>query len=555
MCEFVTPQLLQLKEHVQTHRNKDTGMFYCPKCSKKFTMYSMVRKHIRAFHGPRQFACDQCTMCFPTSDKLKLHKLKHSDHREFLCAECGRQFKRKDKLREHAKRMHENKKKAIDSQHLGGGQNSGKIRHSKKFVPKTPIEEFEKFIYKCSDCMMGFKRRGMLVNHLAKRHPEKPPQQVPELNLPILRPTRNYFCPYCDRVYKSSSKRKSHILKSHPGKPLPPQLKGREKLLDAEKVSTYHKEESAEAKKQSVAHQQQYREVSVVGRVMATPHSCQWCHRQYATRAKLLQHQRKAHLHLMPPDMQYPRTQKNNVNRQADSSTGSSSNSSQADLHINSLSSHCNNVSAAQVLNVPVVQLVKNENFDQPSSSTVAVALAPDSSTTTQISSVGSSTATPVSAAVSTSTSSAPTTAITLNEQQLQQLQIHSVGTGEDSGNVIGFLLTTTTVNADLGTLLPSEFVVVPISQQQQAQQQEQPLTSQQSQQQSSYPVLSAATMNAIHQTIINVSGNNGTTGATVVPMNSNNNNTNSNSNVLCNVISNAVSGVSAVNPILSPAE
>lgn len=48
----------------------------------------MIRKHIRAFHGPKMFACDfpDCPMTFPSPDKLKLHKLKHSDHREFLCA-------------------------------------------------------------------------------------------------------------------------------------------------------------------------------------------------------------------------------------------------------------------------------------------------------------------------------------------------------------------------------------------------------------------------------------------------------------------------------------
>jgi hypothetical protein len=34
---------------------------------------------------------------------------------------------------------------------------------------------------------LGFKRRGMLVNHLAKRHPDIPPDSVPELNLPILK--------------------------------------------------------------------------------------------------------------------------------------------------------------------------------------------------------------------------------------------------------------------------------------------------------------------------------------------------------------------------------
>lgn len=62
---------------------------------------------------------------------------------------------------------------------------------------------------------------GMLVNHLAKRHPDVRPDSVPELNLPILQTMKDYICLYCDKVYKSSSKRKQHVLKIHPGEPLP----------------------------------------------------------------------------------------------------------------------------------------------------------------------------------------------------------------------------------------------------------------------------------------------------------------------------------------------
>ena len=40
----------------------------------------------------------------------------------------------------------------------------------------------------------------MLVNHLAKRHPEVPPTAVPELNLPILKTTKDFYCQYCDKV-------------------------------------------------------------------------------------------------------------------------------------------------------------------------------------------------------------------------------------------------------------------------------------------------------------------------------------------------------------------
>lgn len=116
----------------------------------------------------------------------------------------------------------------------------------------------------------------MLVNHLAKRHPETPPETVPELNLPILKTTRDYYCQYCDKVYKSSSKRKAHILKNHPGKSLP--LSNRHKGGVPQVVGIPNPTYSA-----------------TVGSVTTHPHYCDWCHKQYASKAKLLQHQRKKH--------------------------------------------------------------------------------------------------------------------------------------------------------------------------------------------------------------------------------------------------------------------
>lgn len=114
----------------------------------------------------------------------------------------------------------------------------------------------------------------MLVNHLAKRHPEISPETVPELNLPILRTTRDYYCQYCDKVYKSSSKRKAHILKIHPGAELPMSNRMLTGTVESLPNPTYSQ---------------------TVGSVTARPQNCQWCHKQYASKAKLLQHQRKEH--------------------------------------------------------------------------------------------------------------------------------------------------------------------------------------------------------------------------------------------------------------------
>ncbi|KAI1286331.1 PR domain zinc finger protein 10 [Halotydeus destructor] len=264
------------KEHIVTHCDPVTGQYPCPNCSKKFDEFSAVRKHVRAFHSDKQYPCSQCEKVFPRPDKLKLHMLRHSDHREFLCQSCGKQFKRKDKLKEHMQRMHapdrEAKLLAKQAAKHAQAQNSS----SKKFIPKVSPTDYHRFIYKCHSCLLGFKRRGMLVNHLAKRHPETPPESVPELNLPILKTTRDYYCQYCDKIYKSSSKRKAHILKNHPGKSLP--LSNRHKgglpLVPGVPNPTYS---------------------ATVGSVTTHPHYCDWCHKQYASKAKLLQHQRKKH--------------------------------------------------------------------------------------------------------------------------------------------------------------------------------------------------------------------------------------------------------------------
>merc|ERR1719376_60277 len=164
---------------------------------------------------------------------------------------------RKDKMKEHMKRMHSEERKlkqrqlqqlaaAASSQEdaaaaaaaagngrdqsrpLGGPscnntENQGQLvgQEQDQLVQKIAASDYYRFPFKCDDCRLGFKRRGMLVNHLVKRHPSIPLDSVEELKKPILKATKNYYCQYCNKVYMSSSKRKVHILKNHPGASLP----------------------------------------------------------------------------------------------------------------------------------------------------------------------------------------------------------------------------------------------------------------------------------------------------------------------------------------------
>ena len=274
MCREGFDQMHALKDHVQTHRVN--GFLNCTDCHKTFSEYHAIRKHIRAFHSENKCPCPECGKIFPRPDKLKMHMLCHTNLREYMCETCGRQFKRKDKLKEHTKRMHNPEREArLKVLAL-------RKEESKKFIPKVSPSDYHRFIYKCHSCLLGFKRRGMLVNHLAKRHPDVKPDSVPELNLPILRTQRDYFCQYCQKVYKSSSKRKAHIIKNHPGAELPPSARRMTDLCEIPGIpnSTYS---------------------SPAGSVTTVPQSCQFCHKQYASKAKLLQHQRKKHSEHVAP--------------------------------------------------------------------------------------------------------------------------------------------------------------------------------------------------------------------------------------------------------------
>lgn len=70
------------------------------------------------------------------------------------------------------------------------GKQAAKIERLKmspqtKKTEKRPHPTYNNYPYKCHACKIGFKRRGMLVNHLSKRHPDIHYYNVPELNQPI----------------------------------------------------------------------------------------------------------------------------------------------------------------------------------------------------------------------------------------------------------------------------------------------------------------------------------------------------------------------------------
>ncbi|RUS77561.1 hypothetical protein EGW08_014665 [Elysia chlorotica] len=294
-----------LREHAQISHADQSGRFPCKECSKIFEDFVLLKKHVRSFHSNRVFQCPECSKMFPRVDKLRLHMLRHTNHREFMCETCGRQFKRKDKLREHMKRLHAGRDKGDNLVLTGSAavEEQPGVIAAPKFTPKVMPSEYHRFIYKCHTCLIGFKRRGMLVNHLAKRHPEIRPEHVPELNLPILKTQKDFYCQYCDKIYKSASKRKMHIQKMHPGCAVPPSARKKlpHTLAEADGGAAGGGVDGVLAVGPVGAGFNATSFSHTVSSITTMPHGCKFCHKQYASKAKLIQHQRKQHPEIAEP--------------------------------------------------------------------------------------------------------------------------------------------------------------------------------------------------------------------------------------------------------------
>lgn len=114
------------------------------------------------------------------------------------------------------------------------------------------------------------------MNHMAKRHPNISISSIHELNLPILKTERCFYCQYCDKVYKSSSKRKAHILKYHPGGALPQSTRNENNEYDSPDLPNASFSRN-------------------IGSRTLNPYQCDYCYKQYASHTRLLQHRRKEH--------------------------------------------------------------------------------------------------------------------------------------------------------------------------------------------------------------------------------------------------------------------
>lgn len=105
-----------------------------------------------------------------------------------------------------------------ESEAMTGAGVETTTKNLKKSRQEVPATEFMRFIFRCDFCKLGFKRRGMLVAHFAKKHPDIDPNAAAGSNLqyPILERKKFFACPICRKDFSNSTKRRRHVELQHP---------------------------------------------------------------------------------------------------------------------------------------------------------------------------------------------------------------------------------------------------------------------------------------------------------------------------------------------------
>lgn len=232
--------------------------------------------------------CTTCGQEFQSKKKLLNHMFHHDDEPNkiekieildednnsvssgnqeiFLCDSCPENFRTESQLQKHFRAKHDQQNTNITNK----TKNNQAMNGASRLSANKPVQQISKQTgkFECEICSVKFMKRGMLLCHITKTHPTASKGQFRSLTDTVRHHDKVWLCPYCDRKYQSSGKRREHIKKSHPNCVIPPSIKqaGIE-AAHVSFVSTSHKE----------------------------PHNCPYCPMEYAHRTKLLKHCKEKH--------------------------------------------------------------------------------------------------------------------------------------------------------------------------------------------------------------------------------------------------------------------
>lgn len=202
-CEKWFKDRLQVRNHMKWHLPKDQRPAKCDQCPKTFTDIGALTRHVERVHdvAERHF-CEVCGKAYSNKYTLWQHVKNHKMVKKTgkikklpKCKECGEET---SKMRLHMLNIH-----GVDCGPSEEDKQMIPCEQCKKEVPKYRMDKHVYLIHtrppiSCSICGMTFIRYAARQRHM-DQHLD-----------------REYPCPHCDKINKSSQGRLLHIKSHHP---------------------------------------------------------------------------------------------------------------------------------------------------------------------------------------------------------------------------------------------------------------------------------------------------------------------------------------------------
>ncbi|XP_059167538.1 zinc finger protein ZFP2-like [Physella acuta] len=184
LCSKTYRSASGLRNHVQTHKNKEDKFFRCFICYKVFKENSSLNSHLVTHSEDKPHLCHLCGQAFKWKNGLSKHMLVHTKVKRYKCELCGTSFNRLDNMKLHLVThikpftcslcgKNYSSKYSIDL-HLSSHSGEQILRCAvcdKVFYHEEALllhaqSHTSKEVFKCRYCLAVFKQNIQLKNHL-----------------------------------------------------------------------------------------------------------------------------------------------------------------------------------------------------------------------------------------------------------------------------------------------------------------------------------------------------------------------------------------------------
>ncbi|KAL9693762.1 hypothetical protein quinque_013047 [Culex quinquefasciatus] len=199
ICKESFRLMKEIKLHIRKAHPKDSLIYSCKHCPKKFWDLSVLRVHNRYHTMDFPFTCDQCGAKFHLKERMDIHVAKYHDknspqysEKRFNCPLCPRIFMQEQGRQRHIRNFHE-------------------VRPDTLEMENSPLPN--SFVYYCEPCEVSFETLEESQAHIAEKHPREEGEEADANPATVV--TKRCKCPDCGKLFRSRTAFRSHHLSNH----------------------------------------------------------------------------------------------------------------------------------------------------------------------------------------------------------------------------------------------------------------------------------------------------------------------------------------------------